>query len=177
MSSEAPPTDRHGSALGGPIEGYAPESERPPLGSYAAMSTAFLAGCIAFYASARRKDRLPEQIGTRDLVLIGVATYKLSRLIAKDKVTSFLRAPFKRYQGKAGPGELSEEARGEGFQAAVGELLGCPYCLGMWIATGMTAGLVAAPRETRLAASTLSALTLADFLQLAYGIGQDRLQA
>jgi hypothetical protein len=168
-------TDRHGSPLGSPIEGYAPESERPPLGSYAAMSTAFLAGCIAFYVSARRKDRLPERIESRDLVLIGAATHKLSRLIAKDKVTSFLRAPFKRYEGEGGPSELSEETRGEGFQAAVGELLGCPYCLGMWISAAMTAGIVVAPRETRLATSALSALTLADFLQLAYGIGQDQL--
>jgi Protein of unknown function (DUF1360) len=175
MSSQPQRTDRSGSPLGGPIEGYAPESERPPLGSYAAMSTAFLAGCIGFYIAARRKDRLPEQIDTRDLVLIGAATHKLSRLIAKDKVTTFLRAPFKRYQEKGGPSEVSEETRGEGFQAAVGELLGCPYCLGLWISAGMTVGLVAAPRETRLAASALSALTLADFLQLAYGIGQEQL--
>ena len=174
MSERDP--DTHGSPLGGPIEGYAPESERPPLGSYAAMSTAFLAGCIAFYISARRKDRLPEGIATRDLVLIGAATHKLSRLIAKDKVTSFLRAPFKRYEGKAGPAELNEKTRGEGFQAVVGELLGCPYCLGLWISSAMTAGVVVAPRETRLATSTLTALTLADFLQLAYGIGQERLQ-
>ena len=167
--------DHHGSPLGSPVEGYAPESERPPLGSYAAMSTAFLAGCIAFYVDARRKDRLPEGISTRDLVLIGAATHKLSRLIAKDKVTSFLRAPFKRYEGKGGPAEVSEKTRGDGFQGAVGELLGCPYCLGLWISSAMTAGIVVAPRETRLATSVLSALTLADFLQLAYGIGQERL--
>jgi hypothetical protein len=167
--------DRHGSPLGSPVQGYAPESERPPLGSYAAMSTAFLAGCIAFYVDARREDRLPEGISTRDLVLIGAATHKLSRLIAKDKVTSFLRAPFKRYEGKGGPAEVSEKTRGDGFQGAVGELLGCPYCLGLWISSAMTAGIVVAPRETRLATSVLSALTLADFLQLAYGIGQERL--
>jgi Protein of unknown function (DUF1360) len=167
--------DRNGSPLGSPVEGYAPESERPPLGSYAAMSTVFLAGCIAFYVDARRKDRLPEGISTRDLVLIGAATHKLSRLIAKDKVTSFLRAPFKRYEGKGGPAEVSEKTRGDGFQGAVGELLGCPYCLGLWISSAMTAGIVVAPRETRLATSVLSALTLADFLQLAYGIGQERL--
>jgi uncharacterized protein DUF1360 len=175
MSPQPLRADRHGSPLGGPIEGYAPESERPPLGSYAAMSTAFLAGWIAFYVSARRKDRLPEGIASRDLVLIGAATHKLSRLIAKDKVTSFLRAPFKRYEGKAGPAELSEKTRGEGLQAAIGELLGCPYCLGLWISSALTAGIVVAPRETRLATSTLTALTLADFLQLAYGIGQEQL--
>jgi hypothetical protein len=34
---------------------------------------------------------------------------------------------------------------------------------------------VTAPRETRLAASTLTALTISDFLQLGYGIGQEKL--
>jgi hypothetical protein len=126
--------------------------------------------------AARRKQlALPDRVGTRDVIMIGAATHKLSRLIAKDKVTSFLRAPFRRYQEEAGPGELSEETRGEGFQAAVGELLGCPYCLGLWTATGMTAGLVIAPRETRLATSILVALTISDFLQLAYAIGQEKL--
>ena len=159
--------DRDGSPLGSPVEGYAPESERPPLGSYAAMSTVFLAGCIAFYVDARRKDRLPEGISTRDLVLIGAATHKLSRLIAKDKVTSFLRAPFKRYEGKGGPAEVSEKTRGDGFQGAVGELLGCPYCLGLWASGGFHAGLLFAPRTTRFSASVLSAMAISDFLQIA----------
>jgi Protein of unknown function (DUF1360) len=160
----------------GPIEGYAPPQDRPPLGSYALMSAAFMAGCAGFFLAARRNRlQLPEQVGTKDIVLIGAATHKLARLIAKDKVTSFLRAPFRRYQEKAGPAEVDEETRGEGFQAAVGELLGCPYCLGMWISAAMTGGLVVAPRETRIAASTLTALTVADFLQLGYGIGLDKL--
>jgi hypothetical protein len=160
----------------GPLKGYASSDERPPLGPYAALSAVFLGGCAAFLVATRRRGvDLPERISTRDLVTIGVATHKLSRLIAKDKVTSFLRAPFRRYEGKAGPAELSEEARGEGFQAAVGELLGCPYCLSLWFAAGFTGGVVVAPRETRLATSTLTALTIADFLQIGYALGQDKL--
>ena len=143
--------------------------------SYAALSALFMGACTAFFVAAKHeKVDLPEQISTKDLVMIGAATHKLSRLIAKDKVTSFLRAPFRRYKQEAGPGEVSEETRGEGLQAAIGELLGCPYCLGLWIAAGMTGGLVIAPRETRLATSTLSALTISDFLQLGYAIGQEQ---
>jgi hypothetical protein len=172
---QSPESDRQGEAEG-PLEGYASSDERPPLGPYAALSAIFLGGCAAFLLAMRRSGvDLPERISTRDLVTIGVATHKLSRLIAKDKVTSFLRAPFRRYEGKAGPAELSEETRGEGFQAAVGELLGCPYCLSMWFAAGFTGGVVAAPRETRLATSTLTALTIADFLQIGYALGQDKL--
>jgi hypothetical protein len=158
-----------------PFEGYASEEQRPPLASYAAMSVVFLGGCAAFLVAARRnRIDLPERISTTDLMVIGAATHKLSRLIAKDKITSFLRAPFRRYQDAAGPAELSEETRGEGLQAAVGELLGCPYCLGLWIAAGMTGGLVVAPRETRLVSSALAALTVSDFLQLGYAICQEK---
>jgi hypothetical protein len=54
--------------------------------------------------------------------------------------------------------------RGTGARKAVGELLTCPFCTGMWISTGLCAGLVFAPGVTRLAASGLTALTGSDFL-------------
>jgi hypothetical protein len=54
----------------------------------------------------------------------------------------------------------------------MGELLTCPFCLDMWVATGFVIGLVFAPRFTRLVAGTFSALTGADFLQLAYAMAQ-----
>jgi hypothetical protein len=62
-----------------------------------------------------------------------------------------------------------EEVRGgDGVRHAVGELLSCPFCLAMWTAGGLTAGLVFAPRMTRYAATALTAVTASDFLQLAY---------
>jgi hypothetical protein len=103
-----------------------------------------------------------------DLALITVATHKLSRLIAKDRVTSALRHPFTSYQGEGGPGEVEEAARGRGLRRAIGELLICPYCLGMWISAGFTAGLAVAPRPTRWIASVLVALFGSDVLQIGY---------
>ena len=69
---------------------------------------------------------MPEKISAADIVLTGVATHKVTRLIAKDKVTSFIRSPFTSYQEHAGHGELNEEPRGSGLRYAVGELLACP---------------------------------------------------
>ena len=151
-------------------EGYAPEGERPPLGSRLVLSSGFVAAFAAFLAARRRSATgLPERIDARDLALLSGASFKLGRLIAKEKVSAPLRAPFTEYQGKAdAPGEVNERPRGTGPRAALGELLTCPYCLGMWVVSALTVGLVTAPRETRLVASILSALGVSDFLQVAY---------
>jgi hypothetical protein len=163
--------------VGSQLEGYAPPEERPPFGSYAALAATFNVGLAAFLAGSRRGAySLPEEISLKDLALIGVATHKLSRIIAKDKVTSFARAPFRRYEGRGGPAELSEETRGSGFRAAFGEFIGCPYCLGLWIATAFTGGLAVAPRETRFLTSVFTGVAISDFMQIAYKAGQEVLE-
>jgi len=112
----------------------------------------------------------PERPELADVVLVSLATHKLSRLLAKDAVVSPLRAPFARYVGPAGDAELNEEVRDEGSSVrhGIGELVTCPFCLAVWVATGLTGGLVLAPRLTRLAATVLTATAVSDFLQLAY---------
>jgi hypothetical protein len=150
------------------FSGYAADPQ-PPLRDYAAATTVYvtsLGGALALVLA--RGHELPERIGFGDLVLLGVATHKLSRLIAKDKVTSFVRAPFTRLQGPAGQGELSEEPRGEGLQLLLGELIVCPYCLGQWVAGVGVVSLLAAPRLTRLLASIFAVHAASDFLQLGY---------
>jgi len=111
----------------------------------------------------------------RDLALVTVATHKASRLIAKDRVASTVRAPFTRFEHDAGPGEVSEAARGRGLRRAIGELVVCPYCIGMWISAVFAAGLLVAPRFTRWFAAVLAALFGADVLHVAYGNAEDAL--
>jgi Protein of unknown function (DUF1360) len=155
--------------------GYSPAEHRPLL-PYAALSTTFVAGLGGALAALHANGHeLPERVSFGDIALAGVATHKVARLIAKDKVTSFLRAPFTRDQepGIAG-GEVQEQPRGSGVRRAIGELLVCPYCLAQWVAAGFTLGLVATPRTTRLLASIYAAETLSDFLQAGYRAVEDR---
>ncbi|MFD0327857.1 DUF1360 domain-containing protein [Streptacidiphilus monticola] len=98
------------------------------------------------------------------MLLTAGAVHRLARLVAKDPVTSPLRAPFTTYQGVSGPSELAEEVRGSGARKAVGELVTCPFCTGLWIAGGLTAGQVFAPDATRLVSAALTAVTGADLL-------------
>jgi hypothetical protein len=145
-------------------EEYAAAAEHRPLAGYAALS----ATLAAAFAAGLVKAPLPERIGAQDIVLAGVATHKLSRLLAKDKVTSFLRAPFTEFQEPSGKGEIEEKPRGRGLRLATGELLVCPYCVAQWIAAGFAVGFVRAPRLTRLLAGMYTMYAISDGLQFAY---------
>ena len=156
-----------------PLAGHSPTQERP-LGGYVVLSGTLAAAVAGFAAWMRASDReLPERISPGDLTLMTVATHKAARLLAKDRVTSGIRAPFTRFEGDAGPGEVSEAARGKGLRRAVGELIVCPYCLGIWAAAFFAAGFAVAPRPTRWIASVLTAHFGADLLQIAYKKAED----
>ena len=149
-------------------------AQHRPLAAYGAIAAAFNGALAAGLIAARRADRLPERYRAADVALLVGATAKLSRLIAKDRVTSVIRAPFTRFEEDSGYGEVSEEARGTGVQRAIGELLICQYCVSQWVAAGMVIGHALAPRETRLVAGTFAVFGLADVLNLAYSAAQDR---
>lgn len=151
-------------------QSYAPHEHRPLGGYLAAMGT--YAGVVAGLAATVKMigRPVPERPAAGDVLLLSIATHKLSRLLSKETVTSPLRAPFTRYEKPIGSAEVAEEVREEnsGARHAVGEMLSCPFCLSVWVATGLTAGLVLAPRLTRMVSTALTAVTVSDFLQLAY---------
>lgn len=158
-----------------PLPGYSPLEERP-LRSYGVLMGVFAALATAFAAWFRSSGReLPNRIDGRDLLLVTVASHKASRLISKDRVTSPLRAPFARYEADAGPGEVSEQPRGRGLRRAIGELLLCPYCLGMWTSAALVAGLLVFPRFTRWLSSVLTVFFGSEMLQIAYKKAEDML--
>ena len=148
-------------------EAYAHGHDRP-IGSFVGILLAYLGAVGSLAALVRRRGGCPEQVDASDLALMAVATHKLSRVIAKDPVTSPLRAPFTEFAGTSGPAELAEEVRGTGVRKAIGELVECPFCVGQWVATAFAFSYALAPRVTRLVMGALTALTASDYLQFAY---------
>jgi hypothetical protein len=136
---------------------YAQGVDRP-LGTYAALTTAYATLAVGLGLAARRRHLAPEMT-LAETVLATVATANFARTTAKDPVTSFLRAPFTRFKGQAGEAELAEEVRGTGPRHGIGELLTCPFCLGPWFAGAFVAGFTFAPGAARAAAliGTMSA--------------------
>lgn len=126
---------------------------------YGALTASFWALFGLFVARYRR--RLPERVPAADVLRIGLATHKLSRLITKDEVTEFVRAPFTEDPAATQPVR-------KGIRHSLGRLLTCPYCVGLWIASLLSYAHVLAPREARFASSIFSAQAISDFLHAAF---------
>lgn len=144
------------------------ECEEQLLAEYAVMLAFYLSSVAAITGIAIEQDRLPKRPSLLDLALLGVATHKLSRIIAKDRITGILRAPFVNYIRSCGAGEVEEEPRGHGFQRGIGNLVSCPYCMAPWSATALAFGFIFAPRVARFFAGILTSVAISDFLHQAY---------
>ena len=151
----------------GVFEGY--DGGEEPLPSYAALMGAFNTILALFLLVARKTGRpIPERIEARDIALLGVATHKVSLLLAQDAITSPLRAPFTELEEKKSPKSVDEKPRGAGLRRSLGELLTCHFCVGQWVASFFTYGLVFAPAVTRLVAGIFAIVALSDHLHQTY---------
>ncbi len=71
------------------------------------------------------------------LVLLGLATFRLTRLLVYDKITAFIRAPFHEIREEVNSEGSMEHVlyvKGTGIRAFLGELLSCHWCTGVWCA-------------------------------------------
>ncbi|MBV8981110.1 MAG: DUF1360 domain-containing protein, partial [Acidimicrobiia bacterium] len=151
------------------VHGYAPGEERPLLDHAALVGVYGTAVTGLSLLVRRRRRQLPERISAGDLVLLAVATHKLSRMLTKDTVTAPFRAPFTKFKGPGAAGEVNEEPREDSpGKHAVGELVTCPFCMAQWVGTGFVFGYLLAPRATRMAASLFTMVAASDVLQYAY---------
>jgi hypothetical protein len=135
--------------------------EQPPYRAYATIMGTFLAGLGAVSGLAAARDRPLREMSAMDLTLLGLATFKASRTVARDKVTSFVREPF--VEGEADSRHERPTHETELMQA-IGELVTCTRCVGTWIGAGLASVQILAPRTGRLLTSVLAAGAVNDFL-------------
>ena len=129
---------------------------------YAAVTAGYgaLVGVVSLLASRRRDDPAPTE--PAELLLYGAATAGLARVLAKEKVSAWVRAPFVHE-----PAEGDRTPKGAGLRYAVGELLTCTRCLGAWSALTLIGLRAVAPRAAKVAASVLALTTANNVLQAA----------
>src|SRR5215470_10349692 len=96
---------------------------------YAALSAGYGALTGALLLTAR--SRGAEPIRPVELPAMGLATFALAKLVAKEKVDAWVREPFleERPDGVRRP-------KGRRLRYAIGELLSCTRCVGTWSALG-----------------------------------------
>ncbi len=164
-STHSPDQGREHEERPGLVRGYGGEEEMP-IGGYAVLLGAY--ATLFGTGLALVHEKLPRRFRLGDIVLLGIATHKIARIAVKDWVTSPLRAPFVRYEGSAGGGEVKEKSRGRGLRRAIGDLVTCPWCSAPWVGGTLLVGFAAAPRITRAIAALFTAVTLSDFLNHAY---------
>jgi len=139
--------------------------ERPPYEAYATIMGAFAGGLAVAGALARALGRDPQCHTALDFAVLGAASFKAARTLSHDEVTSFIRQPFVR--GHAHEGD-EEPVQSGGMEQAIGELVTCSRCAGTWVAAGLAATQVVAPRFGRLLTWSLGAAAANDFLQAGF---------
>ena len=127
---------------------------------------AFTVGLAAIGGYAAARERRIRELTATDLALLGLATFKASRTITRDRVGSFVRDPF--VEGEAYDGSDEEPTHETELKQAIGELVTCTRCVGTWIAAGLMSLEIIAPRTGRLVTATLAASALNDFLQAGF---------
>ncbi len=137
-------------------------ADKPPYRAYAGIMGTYLAGIGAVTALAQRKQVPPPEFGPFDLALLGLATFKASNTVARDKVTSFVREPF--VEGDAYDGDGEQPTHETELKQALGELVTCTRCIGTWIGAGLASLTVLTPRFGRFLTAILAAGAVNDWL-------------
>jgi hypothetical protein len=138
---------------------------KPPYVAYAGIVGTFAGGIAAAGVLGRMLDRDPQCQSALDLVVLSAASFKAARTLSHDEVTSFLRDPFVCGQAHEGGEEPVETGD---LSQAIGELVTCSRCIGTWVAAGLAATQVLAPRFGRLLTWSLAAAGANDFLQAGF---------
>ncbi len=151
-------------SIAGLVSGYGRERQ---LGPYATLFATYAALTGVGVISGVRRRGIPRPT-LSDGALLAVVAFKLSRLITKDKVTGFARAPFTEFVEEGDGAEVNEAPRGDGLRYAIGELLTCPFCFNQWAATALGIAWLHAPNATRDVSALLATSAAADVMHVAW---------
>ena len=129
---------------------------------YAELNAIWLALLAATIAATRDRGER-EHVSNSELAQISLASFALSKAVAREKIGSWVREPF-----------VEEDVpdrrhpRGKRLRAAVGELVTCTRCVGTWSALGIVALRLAHPRTGRVVTTVLATSAANDWLQASF---------
>src|SRR3954451_10615474 len=138
--------------------------DTPTNASAYLAANAVYGALIATVLFSTRKQHARDPISGRELLPISAATFALSKVIAREKIGSWMREPFVEVEhGERVP-------RGSGLRRVVGELVTCTRCVGAWSALGIVGLRLAAPDSGRIVTNVLAASAGNDWLQAGFKV-------
>lgn len=117
---------------------------------------------IATVLFSTRERHARDPIAGRELIPMSAATFALSKVIAREKIGSWVREPFVEEDG------ADRRPRGSHLQRAVGELVTCTRCVGAWSALGIVGLRLASPDSGRIVTNVLAASAANDWMQAGF---------
>jgi len=138
---------------------HGPDAVEPE--DYAAINAVY-GGLLAGVVLATRERVKQDPIRTAELLPLGAATFAVSKVIAREKIGTWVREPFVEDASHGG------RPRGRRIQRAVGELVTCSRCVGAWSALGVVGLRAASPEVGRLVAAILATSAVNDWLQAGF---------
>jgi hypothetical protein len=144
----------------------APENLRaepdPGPEHYVAINAVYAALFAGLLVATRGRDADAERLVGAELLPLTAATFAISKIVAREKVGSWVREPF--VDDPVG----RKQPRGGRFQRALGELVTCSRCVGAWTALGLVGVRLAHPRTGRTVTAVFAAAGLNDFMQAGF---------
>ncbi len=123
------------------------------------------AGFVSRKGFWRRKAEEDAAISGMDLILLGLSTMRLGRMISYDLVAEPLRRPFAvTVPDPTGAGDTVEPREQSGVRRSLGQLVACPICAGTWVSAALVYGLKSVPGVTRIFMAILGVTGLAEVL-------------
>ena len=105
-----------------------------------------------------------------ELPTMALATFTLADVLAKEKISTWLREPFVVESADHKP----VGPQGGGMRYAIGELLTCTRCVGTWSALGLVGLRTASPVAGQATAAVLALAGANDLMQCGYRLLVER---
>ena len=140
---------------------HQPGDDQPGAVDYAALNAVYGA-LVATVLFSTRESARKDPITGREMVPIIAATFALSKVVAREKIGTWIREPF--VEDPKG----ARRPTGNRAQRVIGELLTCSRCVGAWSALGVVGLRLAAPDSGRIVTNVLAASAGNDWLQAGF---------
>jgi hypothetical protein len=127
-----------------------------------AVINAVYAALLAAVVYSTRESVKRDPIRGAELLPMGAATFAVSKVIAREKIGTWVREPFVEDASHGGT------PRGRRIQRALGELVTCSRCVGAWSALGVVGLRAASPDTGRLVTWVLATSAINDWTQLGF---------